>query len=131
MASVNKVVLIGNLGRGPDVKRIDGGSIKVSFTLATNDYYKNKAGERVSKTEWHNVVLWGKLAELGEKYLVKGKQVYVEGRLQSRSFEGRDGEIKYVTEVVANSMILLGAGKGEGVFTDAESSLSSDLDDNY
>lgn len=108
MSSVNRVILLGNLGKDPEVKHGENGTLRVSFSLATNDYYKNKNKENVSRVDWHNVVLWGRLAELGEKYLRKGKQVYIEGKLTTKSFEGKNGDIKYITEVVANSMILLG-----------------------
>lgn len=113
MASVNKVILIGNLGKEPEVKHGSNGALRVSFSLATNDFFKSKTGEKVARTDWHNVVLWGKLAEIGEKYLTKGKQVYIEGRLTSRSFDGKDGETRYITEIIANSMVLLGSGKSD------------------
>lgn len=115
MASINKVILIGNLGRDPEIRHGNNGTIRVSFSLATNDLFKNKAGERVSRTDWHNVVLWGKLAEIGEKYLNKGKKVYIEGRLTSRSFDGKDGGTRYITEVIANNMVLLGNGRSDNV----------------
>lgn len=113
ITSLNRVTLIGNLGRDPEVRHSENGAIRASFTLATNDYFKNKAGEKVSKTEWHTIVLWGKMAEICEKYLVKGKQVYIDGKLSNRSFEGKDGEMRHITEVVANSIVLLGNGKNE------------------
>jgi single-strand DNA-binding protein len=113
MGSVNKVILIGNLGKDPEVRHGNNGAVRVSFSLATNDFFKNKTGEKVSRTDWHNVVLWGKLAEIGEKYLNKGKKVYIEGRLTSRSFDDKDGENRYITEVIATSMVLLSSGKSD------------------
>lgn len=128
ITSLNRATLIGNLGRDPDVRYSENGSIRVSFTIATNDYFKNRAGERVSKTEWHNIVLWGRLAELGEKYLLKGKQVYIEGKLSTRAFEGRDGEMKYLTEIVATSMVMLGAGKSDPYNEHVSSSYEDNTD---
>jgi single-strand DNA-binding protein len=103
----NKVQLIGNLGMNPEVKRLDGGSSLAKFTLATNESYTNKKGERVDKTEWHNIVAWGKTAELVEQLLAKGKEVMIEGKLTSRSYEDKDGNKRYITEVVANEFLLL------------------------
>ncbi len=108
--SVNKVILIGRLGKDPESRTIDSG-VKVSkFPLATSEYYKNKNGERVEQTEWHNVVMWRGLADVAEKYLKKGDQVYIEGKLQTRSYE-QDNVKKYFTEVVADNMTMLGSKK--------------------
>ena len=103
----NKVQLIGNLGMNPEVKRLDGVSHLAKFTLATNESYVNKAGERVDNTEWHNIVAWGKTAELMGELLAKGKEVMIEGKLTSRSYEDKDGNKRYITEVVANEFLLL------------------------
>ena len=103
----NKVQLTGNLGMNPEVKRLDGGSHLAKFTLATNESYVNKAGERVDNTEWHNIVAWGKTAELMGELLAKGKEVMIEGKLTSRSYEDKDGNKRYITEVVANEFLLL------------------------
>lgn len=108
MAGVNKVILIGNLGKDPEVRHLENGKAVVNFSIATSESYKNKAGERVTNTEWHNVVLWTPLAEIAEKYLKKGNQVYIEGKLTSRSYQDKEGVTKYITEVVGRQLTLLG-----------------------
>ena len=115
MTGVNKVILIGNLGKNPDVvafpqdRRDDSSSVvkKASFPLATTEYRKNRDGERVEQTEWHNVVCWRTLAEIAEKILRKGTQLYVEGKLQTRSWEDKEGNKRYITEVVAENFTVL------------------------
>ncbi len=102
----NKVQLIGNLGMNPEVKELDGGRKVAKFTMATNETYKNQKGERVTDTQWHNVVAWGKTAELMEQLLAKGKEVMVEGKLTSRSYDDKEGNKRYITEVVANDFLL-------------------------
>jgi len=112
--SVNKVILIGNLGKDPEIKYTPSGTAVAKFSLATNERFKDKAGEWQDRTEWHNVVLWQRLAEIAGEYLKKGGKVYIEGRLQTRSWDDKtSGQKKYMTEVVASDIILLG-GKGEG-----------------
>jgi single-strand DNA-binding protein len=112
--SVNKVILIGNLGKDPEVKYTPQGTPVAKLTLATNESYKDKAGQWQEKTEWHNVVLWQRLAEIAGEYLKKGSKVYVEGRLQTRSWDDKQtNQKRYMTEVVGNTMVLLG-GRGEG-----------------
>jgi len=106
--SVNKVILVGNVGNDPEVKYLDGGTAVAKFSLATTENYKNKAGERVSQTEWHNVVAWRHLAELTEKYIAKGKQLFIEGRITTRSWEDKDGNKRYTTEIIAQSIQMLG-----------------------
>jgi len=113
MASLNKVMLIGNLGKDPEVRYTTSGTAVASFSLATSERFKNKGGEWEDKTEWHNVTLWGRLAEIAGEYLAKGKTVYIEGRLQTRKWQDRDGRDRYTTEIVADKMQMLGA-KGEG-----------------
>lgn len=108
MAGVNKVILLGNLGKDPEVRHLENGRAVANFSIATSETYKNKQGEKVTNTEWHNVVLWTPLAEIAEKYLNKGNQVYIEGKLTSRSYEDKDGVTKYITEVVGRDMTLLG-----------------------
>lgn len=108
MAGVNKVILLGNLGKDPEVRHLENGRAVANFSIATSETYKNKQGEKVTNTEWHNVVLWTPLAEIAEKYLNKGNQVYIEGKLTSRSYEDKDGVTKYITEVVGREMTLLG-----------------------
>ena len=112
--SVNKVILIGNLGKDPEVKYTPQGTPVAKITLATNERFKDKAGEWQDRTEWHNVVLWQRLAEIAGEYLKKGGKVYIEGRLQTRSWDDKtSGQKKWMTEVIANDLVLLG-GRGEG-----------------
>ena len=104
----NKVQLIGNLGKDPEVVQLENGGKLAKFSLATNETYKNNKGERITETQWHNVVAWGKLAEIVENYLTKGKEVAVEGKLTHRSYETQGGEKRYVTEVKCNELMMLG-----------------------
>ena len=104
----NKVQLIGNLGNDPEVTTIESGKKKAKFTIATNDTYKTDGGEKVTDTQWHNVIAWGSTAEIIEKYVTKGSQIAIEGKLTHRSYEDKNGEKKYFTEVVANELLLLG-----------------------
>lgn len=113
MASLNKVMLIGNLGKDPEVRYTTSNQAVASFSVATSETYKDRNGEKQEKTEWHNVVLWGKLAEIAKDYLAKGKTVYIEGRLQTRKWQDRDGRDRYTTEIVGDRMQMLG-GRGEG-----------------
>ena len=102
-------MLIGNLGRDPEVRYFDSGVAKAQFPLATSETYKDKNGEKVTQTEWHNVVLWRGLAEVVEKYVKKGDRVYIEGKIRTRSYEDKDGVKKYITEIVADNMNMLGS----------------------
>jgi len=112
--SLNRVQLIGNLGKDPEIKYTPQGTPVAKLTIATNERFKDKAGEWQDRTEWHNVVLWQRLAEIAGEYLKKGGKVYIEGRLQTRSWDDKtSGQKKYMTEVVASDLILLG-GRGEG-----------------
>lgn len=127
MSSVNRVILIGNLGKDPEIRHLENGRARASFTLATNEVYKNKDGEKVTNTDWHNIVLWTPLAEIAEKYLSKGKQVYIEGKLTNRSYTDKDGQPKYITEIVGQNLVLLGSKesamsdtRGKGSFNDLE-----------
>lgn len=113
MASLNKVMLIGNLGKDPELRYTTSGQAVASFSLATSEKFKNKSGEMEERTEWHRVTLWGKLAEIAGEYLAKGKTVYIEGRLQTREWADRDGNKRYTTEIVGDRMQMLG-GKGDG-----------------
>ena len=109
MAGVNKVILVGNLGKDPEVRYLESGTAVANFTLATSETYKDRnTGERITQTEWHNIVLWRGLAEVAEKYLKKGSQVYVEGKLKTRSWEDKDGNTRYTTEIVGDTMTMLG-----------------------
>jgi len=107
MAGINRVILIGNLGRDPEVITFDNGVKKASFPLATTESYKNRDGNRVDQTEWHNIVLWRGLAEVAEKFLQKGNQIFVEGKIRTRSYE-QEGVKKYITEIFADNMTMLG-----------------------
>jgi single-strand DNA-binding protein len=113
MASLNKVMLIGNLGKDPEVRYTAGGTAVASFSLATSEKIKNKNGDYEEKTEWHNITLWARLAEIAGEYLSKGKTVYIEGRLQTRKWQDKDGKDRYTTEIVGERMQML-SGKGEG-----------------
>lgn len=107
MAGVNKVILVGNLGRDPELKYLEGNVARVNFSLATSDSYKDKNGNRVDQTEWHNIVMWRGLAESAEKYLKKGTQVYIEGKIQTRQWNDKDGNKRNTTEIVAESYQIL------------------------
>ena len=111
---LNKALIIGNLGRDPEVRYIPSGQAVANFTIATNERYQDKSGEWNEKTEWHRIVTFGKQAETVGQYLSKGDRVFVEGRLQTRSWEGKDGQKRYTTEIVANNMIMLGGSGGPG-----------------
>jgi len=111
---VNKVILVGHLGKDPEVRYMPSGGAVANVTVATNESWKDRqSGEQQERTEWHRVVFFGKLAEIAGEYLKKGSQVYVEGRLQTRKWQGQDGQDRYTTEIVANDMQMLG-GRGEG-----------------
>ena len=106
--SVNKAILVGYVGNDPEVRYLDSGTPVANFRLATSENYTNRTGEKVTQTEWHNIVLWRGLAEVAEKYVKKGTQVYIEGRIRTRSWDDRDGNKRYTTEIIADSMQLLG-----------------------
>ncbi len=106
--SINKVILVGNVGKDPEIRHLDSGVAVASFTLATSETYTAKNGDKVTSTEWHNIVLWRGLAEIAEKYVRKGRQLYIEGRIRSRSYEDKDGQKRYVTEIYGDVMKLLG-----------------------
>ncbi|MGB5204145.1 single-stranded DNA-binding protein [Eudoraea sp.] len=104
----NKVQLIGNLGQDPEIVNLDNGGKLAKFSVATNEIYKNNKGEKVTDTQWHNVVAWGKTAEIVENYLAKGNEVAVEGKLIHRSYENKEGEKRYITEIKCNELVMLG-----------------------
>ena len=104
----NKVQLIGNLGNDPEIVTLESGKKLAKFSIATNDSYKNNKGERVTDTQWHNVVAWGKTAEIIESFVTKGKEVAIEGKLTTRSWEDKEGQKRYTTEVVCNELLMLG-----------------------
>src|ERR671934_122128 len=113
--SVNKVILIGNLGRDPEVRYTPSGQAVANFTVATNEAWTDKSGQKQERTEWHRVVVWGKAAENCGEYLSKGRQVYIEGRLQTREWTNKEGAKQYTTEVVANQVVFLSGGeRGQG-----------------
>jgi single-strand DNA-binding protein len=114
MGSVNKVILVGNLGRDAELRYTPGGAAVATINMATTEVWNDKGGQRQEKTEWHRVVLWGKSAESLTEYLTKGKQIYVEGRLQTRQWDDKDGNKRYTTEIRGDRIVLLGGGGGGG-----------------
>ena len=114
MGSVNKVILVGNLGRDAELRYTPGGAAVATLNLATTEVWNDKQGQKQEKTEWHRIVVWGKQAESLQEYLTKGKQIYVEGRLQTRQWDDKDGNKKYTTEIKADRITLLGGGGGGG-----------------
>ena len=104
----NKVQLIGNLGNAPEVRNIESGKKMVRFSLATNENYRNAKGEKITETQWHNLIAWGKVADIVEKYLTKGTEVAIEGKLMSRTYTDKDGNKKYITEIQVHELLLLG-----------------------
>lgn len=114
MASVNKVILVGNLGRDPEMRFMPNGEAVCNFSIATTDNWKDKAGVKQERTEWHNIVMYRKLAEIAGEYLKKGSSVYVEGRLQTRKWQTKEGQDRYTTEIIADSMQMLGARNAGG-----------------
>lgn len=114
---VNKVILVGNLGRDPEVQTFDNGVKKASFSLATTEGYKNREGERTTHTEWHNIVLWRGLAEVAERFLKKGSSVYIEGRIRRREYEDENKQKKFIFEILGDNMTMLGGGpRRDGAF---------------
>jgi single-strand DNA-binding protein len=125
MAGVNKVILVGNLGADPEVKTLESGTKVATIRLATTERYKDRDGNPQEKTEWHNVVLWRGLAEITEKYLKKGRQVYIEGSLQTRKWTDQSGADKYTTEIIAREMNMLGGTGGTGADSSPASASAS------
>src|SRR6478735_2052973 len=111
---VNKVILVGNLGADPDMRYTPSGQGVCELRVATSESWNDKNGQRQERTEWHRIVVWGKRAEVCSKYLSKGRQIYVEGRIQTRSWDDKDGNKKYMTEIIAQEVVFIGGGKGEG-----------------
>src|SRR4030081_2867898 len=114
MGSVNKVILVGNLGRDAELRYTPAGAAVATINMATTEVWNDKQGQRQEKTEWHRIVLWGKSAESLTEYLTKGKQIYVEGRLQTRQWDDKDGNKRYTTEIRGDRIVLLGGGAGRG-----------------
>ena len=129
MASLNRVLLIGNLGADPELSYTPSGTAKATIRLATHEVWTNKEGEKGERTEWHRVIAWGRLAEICGEYLTKGRQIFIEGRLQTRSWEDRDGNKRWTTEIVASSMQMLGGPRGTSSETEFSSTdrISPDL----
>jgi len=107
MAGVNKVILVGNLGKDPEIRHLEGGTANARFPIATTESYKDKNGNRTEQTEWHNIVVWRGLAEIAEKYLKKGMTIYLEGKLRTRSWDDKDGNKRYTTEIVSDTFTIL------------------------
>ena len=114
MASVNKVILVGNLGRDPEMRFMPNGEAVCNFSIATTDSWKDKSGQKQERTEWHNIVIYRKLAEIAGEYLKKGRPVYIEGRLQTRKWQTKEGQDRYTTEIIADQMQMLGGREGGG-----------------
>jgi single-strand DNA-binding protein len=129
MAGINKVILVGNLGKDPEVRHLEGGASVAHFTLATNEYYKDKQGNRVERTEWHNIAAWRGLAEMAEKYLKKGQQVYLEGKIRTRQYQDKDNQTRYITEIIADEITMLGGrpSASNGQTTVASSSAETEV----
>ena len=130
MGSVNKVILVGNLGRDAELRYTPGGAAVATLNLATTEVFKDREGQKKEDTQWHRVILWGKTAETLQDYLTKGKQIYVEGKLQTRKWKDKDGNDKYTTEVRGDRVVLLsGGGRGDGAGRGEGSGRSSASDD--
>jgi len=130
MAGVNKVILVGNLGKDPEVRHLEGGATVANFPLATTENYKDKNGNRQEQTEWHNIVVWRGLADVAEKYLKKGMTIYMEGKLRTRSWDDKEGNKRYTTEVVGETFTILSKKENSGSgATDDHSSLPKTGDD--
>jgi single-strand DNA-binding protein len=114
MSGVNKVILVGNLGADPQIRYTPQGTAVANFSLATTERFTNKNGERESRTEWHRIVAWGRLAEICNEYLKKGKQIYIEGRIQTRQWDDKDGNKKFTVEIIAQNMVMLGRAGDAG-----------------
>ena len=118
MAGVNRVILIGNLGKDPEIRSLEGGVKVANFSLATTETYKGKNGEKVEQTEWHNIVLWRGLAEVAESYLKKGSSIFIEGKIKTRDWTDKDGNKRYTTEIVADNMVMLGSRRDQQAGSD-------------
>ena len=131
MASVNKVILIGNLGKDPEVRHLEGGVAVARFPIATSETFKDKSGQRQERTEWHNIVLWRGLAEVAEKYLRKGQAVFIEGKIRTNNYQDKDGIQRYSTEIVADNMTMLGGRSENGGGGNYQESASSSSGSSY
>ncbi|MFW5644983.1 MAG: single-stranded DNA-binding protein [Bacteroidota bacterium] len=124
--SVNKVILVGNVGKDPETRYLEGGTVVSRFPFATSEVYKNRAGEKITNTEWHNIVAWRGLAEIMEKYVTKGSQLYIEGRIRNRSYTDKEGNTRYTTEIVADNIQMLGKRSDDNDTTENQSRQTSD-----
>jgi single-strand DNA-binding protein len=131
MASVNKVILVGNLGRDPEVRYMPNGEAVCNFSIATTDSWKDKSGAKQERTEWHNIVMYRKLAEIAGEYLKKGRPVYVEGRLQTRKWQTKEGQDRYTTEIIADQMQMLGGRDGGGSNASYDGGMDQSADNDY
>ena len=122
--SVNKVILVGNVGKDPETRDLEGGTAVCSFSLATSETYRNRDGEKITNTEWHNIVLWRGLAEVAEKYVRKGSQLFIEGRIRTRSWDDKDGNKRYTTEIVGDNMQMLGRRPDDQGMQESQESLA-------
>lgn len=123
--AVNKVILIGNVGNDPEIRHLEGGTPVANFRLATSETYTNRNGERITQTEWHNIVVWRGLAEVVEKYIKKGAQLFIEGKIRTRSWDDKDGNKRYTTEIVADTLQMLGKKSEGGSGESAQNAASS------
>jgi single-strand DNA-binding protein len=128
--SINKVILVGNLGQDPELKYTPGGAAVCNFSVATSETWVDKSGQKQDKTEWHRVVVWGKMAELCKQYLAKGRQAYIEGKLQTRSWEDKDGQKRYTTEINAVTVQFLGGAQGASRQSERSENTTSSSDMN-
>lgn len=124
MAGVNKVILVGNLGKDPEVRHLEGGAAVANFPIATTEVYKDKTGTRQEQTEWHNIVVWRGLAEVAEKYLKKGMTIYIEGKLRTRSWDDKEGHKRYTTEVVGDTFTILSKKENSAINNSDESGIA-------
>ena len=129
MAGINKVILVGNLGKDPEVRTLENGAKVANFTLATSETYKNKEGQRVTTTEWHNIVLWRGLADIAERFLRKGNQVYIEGKIKSRTWDDKDGNKRYITEILGDNLTMLGSKRDSDDSTSAPAPIENTAPD--
>ena len=113
MAGINKVILVGNLGKDPEIRSLESGAKVANFSLATSESYKGKDGQKVTTTEWHNIVLWRGLADIAERFLKKGNQVYIEGKIKTRVWDDKDGNKRYTTEILGDNLTMLGGKRDE------------------
>jgi single-strand DNA-binding protein len=130
MAGINKVILVGNLGKDPEVRYLEGGTAVANFPIATSETFKDRtSGERKTNTEWHNIVVWRGLAEIAEKYLKKGSQIYLEGKLRTRQWQDKDGNNRYTTEVIADNLQMLGRKEDSTAGSTTPTNTPTDMQD--